>query len=98
MRRKTIQRAFFALGQRDSYSGISRIQRDLSLPHSSVAKALSDIRLYTLHRQIRRNFPRNRIFVPGINDQWEIDLADMSRVTIVSRPWKTPSQLHERQG
>ena len=79
MMRKQIQRAFLALGHKSSYSGIRRIERDHSFPHSSVAKTLSSLRPYTLHHQIRRTFPRNRIFVQGINDQWEVDLADMSK-------------------
>ena len=32
---------------------------------------------YTLHKPARRNFKRNRIIVGGIDEQWQMDLADM---------------------
>ena len=32
---------------------------------------------YTLHKPIRRHFKRNRVIVGGIDQQWQIDLADM---------------------
>src|SRR3569832_1710700 len=33
---------------------------------------------YTLHKQVRKRFPRNRIIVTTIDEQWEIDLVDMT--------------------
>ena len=33
---------------------------------------------YTLHKQVRNRFPRNRIIVTTIDEQWEIDLVDMT--------------------
>ena len=32
---------------------------------------------YTLHKPIRRHFRRNRVIVGGIDQQWQMDLADM---------------------
>ena len=32
---------------------------------------------YTLHKPARRNFKRNRVIVGGIDEQWQMDLADM---------------------
>ena len=32
---------------------------------------------YALHKPVRKKFPRNRIVVAGIDDQWEADLIDM---------------------
>ena len=32
---------------------------------------------YTLHKPIRRRFKRNRVMVSGIDQQWQMDLADM---------------------
>ena len=33
---------------------------------------------YTLHKPVRRNYPRNRVFVAGIDDQFEADLQSLS--------------------
>ncbi len=32
---------------------------------------------YILHKPIQRNFKRNRVIVGGIDEQWQMDLADM---------------------
>ena len=32
---------------------------------------------YTLHKPIHRHFKRNRVIVGGIDQQWQMDLADM---------------------
>ena len=33
--------------------------------------------VYTLHKPVRRNFKRNHVLVGGIDQQWQMDLADM---------------------
>ena len=35
---------------------------------------------YTLHRQARRRFPRNRVIVGGLNSQGDADLMDMGNL------------------
>ena len=32
---------------------------------------------YTLHKLVRRHFKRNRVIVGGIDERWQMDLADM---------------------
>ena len=32
---------------------------------------------YTLHKPACQNFKRNRVIVGGIDNQWQMDLADM---------------------
>ena len=32
---------------------------------------------FTLHKPVRRNFKRNCVLVSGIDEQWQLDLADM---------------------
>jgi len=34
---------------------------------------------YTLHKQSYRKFKRNRIYVGGVDHQWEMDLVDMQQ-------------------
>ena len=36
---------------------------------------------YTLHKPVNRKFPRNKVVVSGIGDQWDADLIDFSRVS-----------------
>ena len=35
---------------------------------------------YTLHRPIRRKFNRRKIYSAHINDLWQVDLVDMSKL------------------
>ena len=36
--------------------------------------------MYTLHKPVRKSFPRRRVLVHGIDEQCQIDLVDLSRV------------------
>ena len=36
---------------------------------------------YTLHRQVKRRYRRNRVFVKGIDDQWQADLVDVNALS-----------------
>lgn len=36
---------------------------------------------YTLHRQVRHKFPRNKVVVDGIDEQWDADLMDMASLS-----------------
>lgn len=35
---------------------------------------------YTLHRQARKNYPSRKYYVNNIDDQWQMDLADMNLI------------------
>ena len=41
---------------------------------------LSNKESYTVQKPVRRNFPRNRVIVSGLNAQWDGDLASMENV------------------
>jgi len=41
---------------------------------------LSGQETYTLHRLVRRNFQRRRIIVSSIDDQWQADLIDLTKL------------------
>ena len=43
---------------------------------------------YTLHKPIRKRFPRNRIRVAGIDDQWEADLIDVQKLSVENKSYK----------
>ena len=40
---------------------------------------------YTLHKPVRYNFPRNRVIVTGIDDQWQADLVDIALWFVLTR-------------
>ena len=43
---------------------------------------------YILHKPVRYNFPRNRVIVTGIDDQWQADLVDVSSLARFSKGYK----------
>ena len=55
-----------------------------SLTFSQVKTWLQSKDTYTLHKPVRYNFPRNRVIVTGIDDQWQADLVDVSLTTFSS--------------
>lgn len=63
-----------------SYAGLSTFKK----AHPSlkdVAKVLQQYPAYTMHKPTRRGFPRNRVVVGGIDHQWQMDLADLSKLS-----------------
>ena len=43
---------------------------------------------YTLHKPVRYNFPRNRVIVTEIDDQWQADLVDISSLARFNKGYK----------
>ena len=46
-----------------------------------VMQFLADQQSYSLHKQAQRHFKRNPLYVNGIDDQWQADLADMQALS-----------------
>lgn len=64
-----------------SFSGLSKFQKhhpQYSL--NELAKTLSGYRSYTLHKPVRKRFPRNKTKVYGIDSMWDVDLSDLSKL------------------
>lgn len=60
------------------FGGIGRLKQKVK--HDPV-QWLSQEAVYTLHKPARKNYPRNRMNVPGIDAQWQADLVDMQAYT-----------------
>ena len=43
---------------------------------------------YTLHKQVRKRFPRNPYTVTNVDDFWEVDLADLSYLSKYNDKYK----------
>ena len=65
------------------FGGVNRLYDDVkkegkfNISRSKIKEWLMRQDTYTLHKPIRRNFKRNRVIVGGIDQQWQMDLADM---------------------
>ena len=69
--------------QSGGFGGVNRLYDDLKkegkfkASHRQIKKWLMEQDAYILHKPIQRHFRRNRVIVSGIDDLWQMDLADM---------------------
>ena len=59
-----------------------------SLTFRQVKTWLQSKDTYTLHKPVRYNFPRNRVTVTGIDDQWQAELVDISSLARFIKGYK----------
>ena len=65
------------------FGGVERLYNDVKkdgkfdVSQSQIRKWLMGQDTYTLHKPARRRFKRNRVIVGGIDELWQMDLADM---------------------
>ena len=63
--------------------GVERLYRDVkkdgkyAISRAQLKKWLMKQDTYTLHKPARRHYKRNRVIVGGIDELWQMDLADM---------------------
>ena len=63
--------------------GVNRLYNDVKkegkfkISRKQITNWLMKQDTYTLHKPMRRRFRRNRVMVGGIDQQWQMDLADM---------------------
>lgn len=67
-----------------SYGGVWSLytearKQDPKIKLTDVSKWLQKQDTYTLHKQAYKTFKRNKIYVGGIDHQWEMDLVDMQQ-------------------
>lgn len=66
-----------------SFGGVDALYRQLKGKNTKkeIKQWLSGQDTYTLHKPVQRRFLRNRVIVNGINDQFQLDLADVSNIS-----------------
>ena len=71
----TLSLIYYDLARVGSLGGIGSLE---SASKRSARKWLFTQDTYSLHKPTRRRFPRRRVIVSGIDDQWQADLVDLS--------------------
>ena len=67
----------------EGFGGVGRLYQDVKkegkfkISRKEIKEWLMKQDAYTLHKPMRRHFKRNRVIVGGIDQQWQMDLADM---------------------
>ena len=63
-----------------SYGGVSQLKRYSEESLSNVKDWLSSQDAYTLHKSVRKKFPRREIFAKKINGLFQADIADLQNL------------------
>jgi hypothetical protein len=63
------------------YGGVQALYRQVQKHRITLAQVREWVKdIYTLHKLTRRKFKRHRTKVTDIDEQWQLDLADMSKL------------------
>ena len=71
-----------------SFGGIKCLKERHKKKRKDVRKWLTFQDTYTLHKPVRKSFSRRRVLVHGIDDQWQIDMVDLSSLSRVNDNYK----------
>ena len=80
---KYLSSVYFDPKRPGSFGGAESLYRDvkdegkIKLSRKEIREWLMRHDTYTLHKPARRNFKRNRVIGGGIDEEWQMDLADM---------------------
>ena len=93
MNERQIKKHYYSLSEPGSLSGKGNFLRALksqNIQHNPkhVETWLQKEEPYSLHRPVRKKFLRNRVFVPAIDDTWQIDLVDMQKYSRVNKGFR----------
>ena len=78
--REKLRRLYYTPERPGSYGGVNALKRVTKIKTSTLKDWLSHQDAYTLHKPVRRSFPRRRVIVGGIDHQWQADLMDVQRL------------------
>lgn len=89
-----LQRIYYTPKHPASFSSLDSLYR-AAKKESHIPVSRRDVKTwlekqltYTLHKPIRRRFPRNRVLVSGVDWQWESDLVDLSKLSRYNKGYK----------
>ncbi len=80
-----LKKLYYSTDSPACYAGVTKLYNEAKkkLPQIKVKDVqdfLSKQETYTLHRPVKRRFPRNRIVTAGLDVDWQADLADLAKL------------------
>jgi hypothetical protein len=90
---KELSSTYYDVAHPAGYSSAEKLfiavrRRFPNLRRSQVRDWLSSQDTFTRHVPIRHRFPRERVYVPGIDVQWQADLSDLSALKRYNRQYR----------
>lgn len=77
---KKLREIYYDPSHPASLSTVPVLAAAAKLPLKTTKKWLQKQKTYTLHRQARKKYPTRKYYVNTIDDQWQMDLADMNQL------------------
>ena len=78
-----LKRIYYDVSHPAGYGSLAQLARSMKgkLSRDEVKEWLQSQETYTLHRPVRKRFPRNRYIVSDMNVLWQVDLSDMQSLS-----------------
>ena len=77
-----LENIYYNLDSPAAFTGVEAVYqkaKEHGITRRQVREWMEKQYTYSMHKPARKNFPRRKIYVRGIDDQWQIDLADMKQ-------------------
>ena len=90
---RLLERLYYESNRPSALGGVEKLYRAAKKHGITRSEVIAWLQLqpgYTLHKPARRRFRRNKVFVNGIDDQWQADLVDLQSLTRWNRGHKYP--------
>jgi hypothetical protein len=80
---KLLSDSYFDPALPESYGGEGKLAKKVrgKIPRNEVSSWLAKTDTYTLHKPVRRKFPRRQYIVSGLNQLWQIDLSVLPQLS-----------------
>ena len=75
-----MEQLYYSTNKPGSFGSARNLSKYANIPSQNVKQWLSSQDAYTLHKPVRRKFPRRKTFVVSINYLYQIDLVDVSKL------------------
>ena len=76
-----MERTYYDLAGPGSFGGVKALARNADKDLDETREWLSGQDTYTLHKPVRRKFPRRKTLSLGIDHLWQVDLVDVASIS-----------------
>ena len=88
-----LDKLYYEVDRPSALGGVEKLYRaerqyTVNITRLQVVRWLQEQPGYTLHKPARKHFRRNRVFVNGLDEQWQADLADVQKLSRWNRGYK----------
>ena len=76
-----LEAAFVTPRAPGSFGGVQSLKRYTGETYGKIKRFLAPQEAYTIHKPLRRKFPRRKTYSKGINDLYQADLVDLTNIS-----------------